>query len=230
MRERLFRASWRDQLAITVVAGILGFLLVIQLKIQQADPGLSALTAQELTVLVANLNTRNEQLRGEVTILDRDLAALTADQARGQSSVEQIRRDLGRIRAWAGLEALTGRGIRIEVSGPIDGGAVEELLNELRNAGAEAFAVGGVRVTSGTVVAGSAGSLSVENTAIGRTFEMLAIGSPETLTGSLTRIGGVISLLAATHPGVELTVVPAETVRIPATTRNLAPSHGAPRL
>ena len=226
----LGRVAWRNQLAITTVAAILGLLIVVQLRTQQADPGLSALTAQELTVLVANLNTRNEQLRREVQTLDRELAGLAADQARGESSVEQIRRDLGRVRAWAGLEALAGRGIRIEVRGPIDGAGVEEVLNELRNAGAEAIAVGGVRVASGTVVAGARGAVSVENTTLDDPFEILAIGSPETLTGSLTRIGGVISLLAATHPDAMITVTPAESVRIAGTSRDLAPSHGAPRL
>jgi uncharacterized protein YlxW (UPF0749 family) len=227
---RLRGVRWRDQIAITVVSAILGLLVVIQLRTQQADPGLSALTAQELTVLVANLNTRNEQLRGEVATLERELGGLSADQARGESSLEQIRRDLGRVRAWAGLEPLTGRGIRIVVSGPIDGAGVEEVLNELRNAGAEAISVGGIRVVSGTVVAGRAGSVSIENTALGDPFDVLAIGSPETLTGSLTRIGGVVSMLAATYPGALLTVAPVESVRIPATTRNLAPGHGAPRL
>jgi uncharacterized protein YlxW (UPF0749 family) len=226
----LGRVSWRDQVAVTVVAAILGLLVVVQLRTQQADPGLSALTAQELTVLVANLNTRNEQLRGEVSTLERELSDLSADQAPGQTTVEQIERDLGRTRAWAGLEAVTGRGIAIAVSGPIDGAGVEEVLNELRNAGAEAMAVGGVRVVNGTVVAGGSGSVSVENTPLGSSFEILAIGNPETLTGSLTRIGGVISLLAATHPGAILTVSPIESVNIPATTRSLAPIHGAPRL
>jgi uncharacterized protein YlxW (UPF0749 family) len=227
---RAGRVTWRDQLAISAVAAVLGLLVVIQLRTQQANPGLSALTAQELTVLVANLNTRNEQLRGEIQSLDRELAALAAAQARGQSSVEQIRRDLDRIRAWAGLEALTGPGVRIDVRGPIDGAAVEEVLNELRNAGAEAIAVGGVRLASGTVVAGPQGAVSVENTALGDPFEIVAIGNPETLTGSLTRIGGVISLLAATHADASLTVTPADSVRVPGTERNLAPSHGAPRL
>jgi uncharacterized protein YlxW (UPF0749 family) len=225
--ERLRGVRWRDQLAITAVSAIL---VVIQLRTQQADPGLSALTAQELTVLVANLNARNEQLRREVATLERELGSLSADQARGESSLDQIRRDLGRVRAWAGLEPLTGRGIRIVVSGPIDGAGVEEVLNELRNAGAEAIAVGGIRVVHGTVVAGRAGSVSVENTGLGDPFDVLAIGSPETLTGSLTRIGGVVSMLAATYPGALLTVAPVESVRIPATTRTLAPAHGAPRL
>ena len=144
--------------------------------------------------------------------------------------MDQLRRDLAKIRAWAGLDPLTGRGIRIFISGPIDGAGVEDVLNELRNAGAEAIAVGGVRVAAGTVVAGGAGVISVENTPLRDPFEIVAIGSPETLAGSLARVGGVISQLAATHPRVSVAITPVEIVNVPATERDLSPIHGAPRL
>lgn len=224
------RIRWRDQLAITVVAAILGLLVVIQLRTQQTDDGLASLTAQELGLLVANLNSRNEQLRSETGTLTRELGDLATSQARGQSSVDQIRRDLARIRAWAGLDPLIGRGVRIQVGGPIDGLGVEDLLNELRNAGAEAISVGGVRVVRGTVVTGRPGSISLDNVALSGQLEIRAIGSPEALAGSLARVGGVIAMLAATHPGVVISVTPADGVQVPATTRDLAPSHGAPRL
>ncbi len=230
MTARVTGKRWRDQAAVAVVAAVLGVLVVIQLRTQQADPGLSALSAQDLTVLIANLNTRNGQLREEVATLSRELSTLSASQARGQSSVDQIRRDLAKVRAWSGLDPVAGRGVRILVSGPIDGPGVEELLNELRNAGAEAISVGGVRLVAGTVVAGSTGSIGVETTLLADPFEVVAIGSPEVLTGSLTRAGGVISLLAATHPQVHVVVTPADGLQVPATIRSLAPSHGAPRL
>ena len=38
-----------------------------------------------------------------------------------------------------GLDPVGGPGVTISVSGPIDGSGVEELINELRNAGAEAI-------------------------------------------------------------------------------------------
>ena len=63
-----------------------------------------------------------------------------------------------------------------------------ELVNELRNAGAEALAIDGIRVVSATVAAGPAGGVSVEDTALPSTFTIDAIGSPETLTGSLKRV------------------------------------------
>ena len=37
---------------------------------------------------------------------------------------------------------MTGAGVRVTVAGPLPGDALEQLLNELRNAGAEAIAIG----------------------------------------------------------------------------------------
>ncbi len=220
----------RNQLSIALVMGVLGFLVIVQLQSQSAAAGLEALSAQELTQLVANLNTRNEQLRVEVATTQRELADLQGAKARGESSVDQLRLDLTRVRAWSGLDAVTGFGIRVTVSGAISGTGVQDLLNELHNAGAEALAVADVRVVAGTVVDGDAGALSVENTPLGDTFEISALGNPATLTGSLTRAGGIVAQLAATYPDAEVTVMPVDVVEIPATTRDLVPAHGTPRL
>jgi uncharacterized protein YlxW (UPF0749 family) len=220
----------RSQGALTVVGFVLGVLLVAQARSQVADPGLAALSAQELTVLIANLNTRNDQLRTEVASLERELAALSAAAARGDSSLDAIRDDLARIRAWAGLEPVGGQGVTVSVDGPISGAAVEYLLNELRNAGAEALAVDGLRVVPGVVVTGASGSIVVSGRRLPDPFEIEAIGGPETLTGSLTRIGGPVAQLAATNPEAVLTVTPVERLTLPATERDLIPANGDPSL
>ncbi len=220
----------RSQLTIAAVALILGLLVVIQLRSQSTGTGLEALSAQELTVLVGNLNTRNDQLREEIATTERELADLQGAQSRGETSVDQLKVDLARVRAWTGLDAVTGSGIRITVSGPIAGIGVQDLLNELHNAGADALSVAGVRVVAGTVVSGVPGTLSVENTALDDPFEITALGNPATLTGSLTRAGGIVAQLAATDPQAQIVVVPVDLVVIPATDRDLLPAHGTPRL
>jgi uncharacterized protein YlxW (UPF0749 family) len=222
--------SRRNQLSIAAVALVLGLLVVLQLKVQSASTGLQSLSAQELTQLVANVNTRNDQLRAEVASTERELADLESATNRGESSADQLRRDLARVRAWTGLDPVSGPGVRISVSGPIDGSGIQDLLNELRNAGAEALAVDDVRVVQGTVVAGRPGGLSVLNTGLGDAFEITAIGNPTGLTGSLTRSGGIIAQLGATFPDAQLTVVPVDLLALPATAQDLAPAHGTPSL
>jgi uncharacterized protein YlxW (UPF0749 family) len=223
-------AKTRNRLSIAGVAFVLGLLIVVQLRSQAGNTGLQALSAQDLTVLVGNLNTRNEQLRVEIATTERELADLQGASSRGESSVDQLRLDLARVRAWTGLDPVMGSGIRITVAGPIAGSGVQDLLNELHNAGAEALAVEDVRVVQGTVVAGPTGSLSVENTALADPFEVTALGNPATLTGSLTRAGGIVAQLAATYPTAQITVVPVDVLEIPGTTRQLIPAHGTPRL
>lgn len=220
----------RNQLTIAAVAFVLGLLVVVQLRAQAGGSGLAALSAQDLTVLVANLNARNDQLRREVATLEANLATLNGNQDRGEASIDELRTDLRRVRAFAGLDPVVGPGVSILVAGPIDGPGIEDLVNELRNAGAEAIAVERIRVVPGTEITGGVGEASVDGDALGGVFELTAIGSSEQLTGSLLRAGGVIAQLAATQPEVILTVTPLDGLELPATDRSLVPTAGRPSL
>ena len=222
--------SARNQVTLALVAVLLGVLVVVQLRAQAGGTGLETLSAQDLSDLVANLNTRNDQLRIEVATTQAQLDSLTAAQARGDTSLGQLQNDLARVRAWSGLLPVSGQGIRIDVAGPISSIAADDLLNELRNAGAEALAVAGVRVVPGSVIGGEPGGLSIEDTALDDPFEVDAIGNGPTLTGSLTRAGGIIAQVKATFPGVTITVTPVDLIGLPATTRSLVPSDASPRL
>jgi uncharacterized protein YlxW (UPF0749 family) len=221
----------RSQLTVAVVAAILGLLVVIQLRGQSGGSELQSMTAQELTSIVANQNAGNDRLRAEVTTLQNQLAELQADRSNGATSVGQIESELGRIRAWTGLDPIAGRGVQITISGEIDAGAVDDLLNELRNAGAEAIAIDDIRVIARTSISGVPGSLDVDGFLLRDPFTIRAIGRPDTLVGSLTRVGGIIAQLAATNPAATVEVEPVDKpMTLPATKRNLVPDHGHPRL
>ncbi|HEX3265435.1 MAG TPA: DUF881 domain-containing protein [Candidatus Limnocylindrales bacterium] len=223
-------ASLRSRLTLAGVAALLGVLAIGQLNGQSGVPGLSGLSATELTQLIANLTTGNDQLRDEITDLQRQEAHLTDTKQRGDTTVGELSSDLNRIRAWSGVTSVTGQGIVITIQGPIGGDGVQDLLNELRNAGAEAIAVDGVRVVTGIVVAGQPGELSVENQSIGDAFEIRAIGSPQILTGTLTRTGGVIAQVATAYPDARLTVTPIDSMTLPASDRTRPPTYARPRL
>lgn len=219
-----------NRLTVAAVAGLLGILVVGQLRGQAGVPGLSNLTVTELTQLIANVTTGNDQLRDEVVDLTRQEAKLIEARDRGETTVGELAADLARIRAWAGLTAVSGQGIAVTVNGAIAGAGIEEILNELRNAGAEAIAVDGIRVVAGVVVAGEPGGLSVANSALGDAFEIRAIGSPQILTGTLTRTGGVIAQVTATYPDVRLSVTPVDAMTLAATDLDLGPTDASPRL
>jgi uncharacterized protein YlxW (UPF0749 family) len=219
----------RSQLTIAAVAAILGLLVVVQLRGQAGGSVLQSKSAQDLTSLVANLNTENDRLRAEVSNLTQQRDELRADRSSGATSVGQIQSDLARIRAWSGLDAVAGRGVEVTVSGEIDAASVDDLINELRNAGAEAISIEDLRVISRTTVSGVPGSLDVDGYLLRDPFTIRAIGKPEVLVGSLTRVGGIIAQLGATTPSATVAVEPIDRLMtLPATKRDLVPDHGRP--
>jgi len=222
------RANGR--LALSLVLVLLGFLVVVQLRSQAADAGLNALSVQELGELVANLTTRNNQLRDEISTLQRQHDSVAAAVERGGTSAAQMRADLNRVLGWSGALGVTGAGVRVTVDGTLPGEEVEFLLNELRNAGAEAISIGDIRVVPGVVVTGPPGSLVMSGIPLAEPLELLAIGQTDTLGGSLSRAGGPIAQLAVRYPDVTVSVTGLDRIEIPPTDRNLQPVLGRPRL
>jgi uncharacterized protein YlxW (UPF0749 family) len=220
----------KGPLAIAAVLFVLGFLVVVQARSQAQDQGLAQLSVQDLTELVANVTARNNQLRTEVATLQTQQAQLANAAQRGETSTSQMRSDLSHIQAWAGALPVTGQGIQVAVTGAIPAASVGQLINELRNAGAEAIAVNNIRVVPGVVATGDPGKLTIGGTPVTGTLTFLAVGQPETLAGSLSRAGGIVAQLTAQFPTLTIRVDPEDLVQLPATSRNLEPVLGRPRI
>jgi len=167
-----------NQITIAAVTLVLGLLVVIQLRTQTNGAAFAGLSSQDLTVLVANLNDRNDQLRGEIATLDRELQVLGQNEQRGDASVDELRADLRRVRLYAGIDPANGPGVSILVTGPIDGDGVGDLMNELRNAGAEAMAVEDMRIVPGVVAVGAPGAVTLAGEPLGDPFTIVAMGRP----------------------------------------------------
>jgi len=222
--------STSARVSLSLVLFMLGFLVVAQLRAQNADQGLSALSVAELTELVANVTTRNNQLRDEIGALDRQHEAVAAAAERGDTSAGQIRADLNRILGWSGVLAVSGPGVVVSVRGAVPGDAFELLLNELRNAGAEAMAIEDIRVVPGVIATGPENAVLVGGLPLVDPVRITAIGAPQVLAGSLSRAGGPIAQLTARFPGVDVSVTTQDLLRVPATDHDLAPALGRPRL
>ncbi len=218
------------RLVMGAVLFLLGFLVVVQARSQSTDQGLAALSVQDLTELVANVTTRNNELRDEIRTLEIQRETIQQAVQRGDTSAVQVRADLNRIEGWSGAMAVVGSGVQVTIAGPVPGDAIELLLNELRNAGAEAIAIGDTRVVAGVVATGPAGDVVVGGRPLDNPVNLVAIGQPQTLAGSLTRAGGPIAQLAARFPDVTIAVTAEDEVSAPATDRSLVPVLGHPKL
>jgi uncharacterized protein YlxW (UPF0749 family) len=215
------------QLSLFAVALVIGVLLVGQLRSQARPIELSSLSAQELSALIESLSSRNVQLSDGLADLRERIREYERAEVQGQSTLEQAEEDLERIAAFGGLRAVEGQGIVVELDGSFDPTAVNDLIHELRNAGAEALAVDDIRVTASSVAVAGTSTIEIDGVPIGRTFSISAIGSPDGLRSAMERPGGILTLLQQSIDAV-FTVKTVRNLQIPVTDRDLTPQVARP--
>ena len=221
MKSRVAQATL---FAVSLLIGLLG---VGQLNSQARPTEISRLTATELSTLIETLTARNRELRSGLADIREQLRQYEVSGPQGQSALQASREDLRRITAFGGLAAVDGQGIVMEVDGELDPIAVNDLVNELRNAGAEAIAVDDVRITARSVAIEGARSIEIDGVEVGEAFTLRAIGSPDGLLGAMERPGGIISQLELfIKATIQIRQVPS--VALPASAISLQPTVGKP--
>lgn len=215
------------QLSLVVVAMLIGVLGVGQLNSQARPTQISSLSAQELSTLIETLTARNRELRSGLADIREQLREYEVSGPQGQSALQVSREDLRRITAFGGLAPVDGQGIVMDVDGDLDAIALNDLINELRNAGAEGIAVDAVRITARSVAIEGPRSLQVDGVDVGRHFTLRAIGSPDGLLSAMQRPGGIISQLKL-FISATIVVTQAEAVQLPKSEVSLLPVTGKP--
>ena len=219
--------TWVAQVSLALIALLIGITLVAQFRSQARPTALSSLPVAELSTRIQTLSDANRQLRTALAEQRDLLEDYQTAGAQGFSALDVSREEVRRIRAFGGLSAVEGQGILVRVSGSLDAIAVNDLLNELRNAGAEALSLDDVRVTASSVVVQGASTLEIDNVAIGRTFRLLAIGDADGLVAALQRPGGIVTQLEQ-FVRATITVSPSTALQLPATARDLTPQAAVP--
>ncbi|MDQ2941155.1 MAG: DUF881 domain-containing protein [Chloroflexota bacterium] len=206
---------------------MVGMLLVGQLRSQARPIELNSLSAQELSALIETLSSRNSDIRAALLDASAQVRDYQLGGDRGESALIVARADLERINAFAGLIPVKGPGVSLDIEGSLDPIAVNDLINELRNSGAEAIAVDGVRITARSVASQGTVGILIDEVEIGRHFQMQAIGSREGLLSSLNRPGGIISQLEL-FVSASIVASQQEHLELPGTRRDLAPKIARP--
>jgi uncharacterized protein YlxW (UPF0749 family) len=215
------------QISLFGVALIIGLLLVGQLRSQARPIELANLSAQELAELIETLNASNVELSGGLDELHAQIRDYEGAAVRGQSDIELSEEVLLTISALGGLVGVEGQGIRITAEGSFDPIAVNDLIHELRNAGAEAIAVDAIRITARSVAVLGTSAIEIDGVPIGPSFEISAIGSPDGLQAAIERPGGILSLYEQSIDA-RFSVSQLDRLVLPPTERDLAPAAARP--
>lgn len=182
-----------------VLCVLLGIAIVTQVRQTESGDSLETARPADLLVLLDSLQQREAALNTEVTDLQRTLAELQASGNSDQAAIESAQSRLAALSILIGTVPATGPGVTLTITDRTPGVPAETLLdviNELRNAGAEAMEIRGgsaaIRVGVDTWVVGSPGALVVDGTTVNPPYSVLAIGDPPTLAAAMNIPGGAM--------------------------------------
>jgi uncharacterized protein YlxW (UPF0749 family) len=205
-------------IAATIVALFLGVLIVTQVRSQDVySRSLQLETPASLTTLIANLSDRNNSLRDEIFDLRLRLAAARDSVANGHGSLAESQREIDQLKVFAAVSPARGQGISVKIAGMFDDRAMSDLVNELRNAGAEAISVNDVRVGPRSWFGpGPEKTIVLDGRQLNGPWTVKAIGSSDVVYVAITRTGGIEGQFVLIYPNTRFTVTKESTVDVAA--------------
>jgi len=205
-------------IALTLVALFLGLLAVTQVRAQDVySRSLQLETPASLTTLIAGLAERNNALRDE--IVDLKFRTTTARDAisSGKGSLTEAERQVAQLRVFEGQSAVGGPGISLRIDGAFDDRALSDLVNELRNAGAEAISVNATRVGPRSWFGATGdGGISIDGASVRGPWIVRAIGSSDVIHVAMTRTGGIIGQFELIYRNTRFNVTKESALDLPA--------------
>lgn len=200
---------------IIVLCATLGFGYAIQLN----NPASSyeTMSEDELTRLISQTSTQVQNLQDRKTQLTNQLDSLKAavdKQAQAKRIAQQNADASGLL---SGRLPAQGQGVNIVVTEgskkKVDAATLFELIEELRNAGAEVMAFNAVRVVTSTYVSDTKNGVECDGSSLTAPYTIKAIGDPQNLQNAVNIAGGVGSQLKVQF-GANVTVTSSSNVVI----------------
>lgn len=222
----------KGKLTMTIIIGlmclILTMLIFMQVKtISQTDISeLEIMRESELKTELTSLKTKYEEVIAKIQetndkILDYEEAAIA-----GEKASELLEKELKETQDLLGKNQVTGEGIIIKMSNGgtsrINSEDLLNLVNLLKNAGAEAISINEQRIVYDTYIVdiNETGNITINGTRVVAPYTIKAIGNIKYLESSVAQKNyGYIDTQIA--EGKQVTLENSLSVRIPAYSKNL---------
>ena len=213
--------QWSGRLLLALVSAAVAFGLTLQLKNERlsAAGGAGQTTrAEQPQLQLEEERAKSEALYTQLQQYQQDLDEYKqqAEESGGYAAV--LAQELERASLFAGLTRVQGEGLTVTMrdSQQENTGGVSEsffiihdedilrVVNELRDAGAEALSINGERLLATSEIRCSGSTVSINNTRYSVPYVITAIGDADEMERALTMRQGVVDVLSAW--GIELTI------------------------
>ncbi|MDP9777530.1 uncharacterized protein YlxW (UPF0749 family) [Nakamurella flavida] len=217
------------RVVVALLCALLGLGLVVQVRRTASGDALASARPDDLVQLLDGLQRREADLTGEIAGLQDTLVRLRSSGASSAEALAEAQRQAAVLGILTGAAPATGPGVRIVIDDPqarVPPEVLLDALQELRNAGAEAFQIGPVRLGVDSAFTGSAGAVTTDGRPLAAPYVFLAIGDPPTLSAALAIPGGVLDTVR--RAGGTMTVDQQDTVEIDAVRPPRTPQFARP--
>lgn len=212
---RLALRPTRTQALIGLLFVALGVLGVMSIRGQAQGSPLQGARNEDLVQVLDDLTSRRDRLEVEARRLEVAQERILAG-SEGQALVEAQRRVSG-LEILSGVTSVSGSGVTVTITGgqrALPAALVLNMVQELRDAGAEAISVGGVRMVASSWVGSDGDSISISGTRVSEPLVVNAVGEPQTIATALQIPGGIAETIRA--GGGSITIDREERVQVPA--------------
>lgn len=231
IRAALFARPTPSQAAIAALCGLLAFGLVTQAHLTASGGTLASARPSDLVGILADLESRADRLRPQVAELQRTADGLANGSTRDQAALAEARARAQTLGILTGTLAARGPGIVLTVLDPrrtVRADTLLDAIEELRDAGAEALQLSGVRVVASTALLDHpGGGVDVNGQRVTAPYRLVAIGDPRTLAGALSIPGGVLDTIAG-DAGASTRVLQSVSVSVTALQPITTPRYARP--
>ncbi|MDQ0374545.1 DUF881 domain-containing protein [Cellulomonas humilata] len=185
----------RAQLLAGVLCAVLGFALVAQVR-QSGETDLAGMRQGDLVRILDETTNRGDALAREAADLARERDDLLSGSDRRQAALDALRRSAETQGILAGRLPAEGPGVIVtltETDRFIKPITMLNMLEEMRNAGAEAIQLNDQRVTASSAFTGARGAVVLDGVELSAPYRWLAIGDPDIIAPALQIPGGAMA-------------------------------------
>ena len=216
----------------SILLGVLCFCLTILIFVQIKTVNQNGTTVStnqqesELKTQVLKMKEKYENQYAELEKIEKELEKTRKEITSHNEDLKSLEEKINEENKILGMTDVEGKGVKIVIqdgtAAPISMHSVSDLLihdsnvlsviNELKNAGAEAISINGKRVVNSTAISCDGNVIVVNGEKISSPIEIFAIGLPEQLS-TLNRPGGTLELFS--DDGKKVSFNKAQKVEIP---------------
>lgn len=189
----------RAQILAATLCAVLGFALVVQLRQTQQDE-FAGLRQSDLVRILDDVNRRSDDLEREAAALRQTEFELRSGSDSQRAAIELAEQNVAVQGILSGRLPAEGPGLDITIveSGKaITAARLFNVLEELRNAGAEAIEVNGIRMVTSSYFTDTDNGVVIDGILVDAPYRWSVIGDPQTLEPAIAIPGGAMATITA---------------------------------